>query len=234
MTTDSPKRRKSKRINEKIDSLDSLKAKGYLILSDDVVDDESAFDFVSNRIEEVLTIKGLTPPDLVKMTGLSRQSINSVIRGKMKPGIDFVLKVSYVLDTPVEELFFLSENSWIATAKSPDDVTLYVDVIGLNIIDGKTMKELVSKYGEEYHDNKEHTPVTSDTYKKLLSEYIDDSLYITMSEMEGDTNDKKLTERELEALARKKLTTFFNERYIKRYKKLFRKIKPLVNPTKKK
>lgn len=241
MATNSAKRREAKRINDKINSLDELKGKGYVILSDDDI-------VVPNRIAEVLEEKKLTPPDLVKMTGISRQSINAVMKGKMKPGVDFVLKVAYVLDKPVEELFFLTESAWVTTAKSSEESTLYVDVIDLRIIDGKTKKETISKDGIEYHDTKTDTPISAEIYDKLLSEYIDDNLYITVSEIEDeleeqlvadgelDENNKKklISERELEASAKKKLTATFNERYVKRYRKLAKKINPLVNPSKKK
>jgi Predicted transcriptional regulators len=237
MATTGTKKREPKRVNDKINSLDELKGKGYVILSDDDI-------VVPNRIAEVLEEKGLTPPDLVKMTGISRQSINAVMKGKMKPGVDFVLKVAYVLDKHVEELFFLTESAWVTTAKSSEESTLYVDVVDLRIVDGKTKKEIISKDGIEYHDTKTDTPITAEVYDKLLSEYVDDNLYITVSELEDELEDqsdldengkkKSLSERELEASAKKKLTSTFNERYVKRYRKLAKRINPLVNPSKKK
>lgn len=241
MTTKGTKKREPKRVNDKINSLDELKEKGYVILSDDDV-------VVPNRIAEVLEEKGLTPPDLVKMTGISRQSINAVMKGKMKPGVDFVLKVAYVLDKHVEDLFFLTESAWVTTAKSSEESTLFVDIIDLRIIDGKTKKETIAKDGIEYHDIKTDTPLSAIEYDKLLSDYIDDNLYITVSELEDELEDqlssdseldenskKKLfSERELEASAKKKLSTTFNERYVKRYRKLAKRINPLVNPSKKK
>lgn len=49
----------------------------------------------------------LTQDQLASLVGCSRQTINSIEKGKFKPSIELVLKLSAVLKTPADELFFL-------------------------------------------------------------------------------------------------------------------------------
>lgn len=49
----------------------------------------------------------LTQQELADKVGCSRQTINSIEKGKFKPSIELVLKLSKVLETKVEELFSL-------------------------------------------------------------------------------------------------------------------------------
>ena len=49
----------------------------------------------------------LTQQELADKVGCSRQTINSIEKGKFKPSIELVLKLSKVLDTKVEEMFYL-------------------------------------------------------------------------------------------------------------------------------
>ena len=56
----------------------------------------------------------LTQQELADKVGCSRQTINSIEKGKFKPSIELVLKLARVLDTKVEEMFYLEteeENS---------------------------------------------------------------------------------------------------------------------------
>lgn len=56
----------------------------------------------------------LTQQELADKVGCSRQTINSIEKGKFKPSIELVLKLARVLDTQVEEMFYLDteeENS---------------------------------------------------------------------------------------------------------------------------
>lgn len=219
--------KKSKPVNIKLNSIDELTKNGYLILEEGIP--------VSNKIDEILRDKQITPADLSKMTGISRQNINSVMKGKMKPGVDFVLKVIYVLDTPIEEIFQLKESAWVSTAKSTEESTLYVDLVGLRIIDGKTKKEEIFSLGFEYYDTIEKKELTEEEFKNFLNEYIDDNLNITVVEMSDqiDTDGRKLSQKSLEALAKEKLKQTFEERYIKKYRKLAKKVTPIINRRKK-
>lgn len=220
--------KKTEPVNIKLESLDDLKMDGYIMLSDEPV--------ITNKIINILEDKKIAPADLSKMTGISRQNINAVMKGKMKPGIDFALKIAYVLDMKVEEIFQLTQNAWVQTAKSSEESTLYLDIVELRIIDGKTRKDNISKDGLEYYDTVEKKLLVEDEFNKLLEEYIFDKIELAEQDVveELEDSNKKISDKIIESLAKKKLTSEFENTHVKRYVKLGKKTKPLVNPTKRK
>lgn len=57
--------------------------------------------------------RGMTQGDLAKAVGVSRQTVNSVERGRFEPSLSLALKLARYFGCPVEEIFALenSENS---------------------------------------------------------------------------------------------------------------------------
>ncbi len=51
----------------------------------------------------------ITQQRLADLVGCSRQTINSIEKGKFNPSIELVLKISKALKLPVEEIFYLLE-----------------------------------------------------------------------------------------------------------------------------
>lgn len=51
----------------------------------------------------------ITQQHLADLAGCSRQTINSIEKGKFNPSIELVLKLAKALDQPVEEIFYLGE-----------------------------------------------------------------------------------------------------------------------------
>lgn len=51
----------------------------------------------------------ITQQQLADLVSCSRQTINSIEKGKFNPSIELVLKISKALNTPVEEIFYLSD-----------------------------------------------------------------------------------------------------------------------------
>ena len=49
----------------------------------------------------------ITQQQLSEMVGCSRQTINSIEKGKFNPSIELVLKMARALNTTVEEIFYL-------------------------------------------------------------------------------------------------------------------------------
>ena len=64
---------------------------------------------VNNRIREVRTEKGWTQEQLSEETGVSRQSINSIERGKYIPSLPLALKFARVFECSTDSLFQLKE-----------------------------------------------------------------------------------------------------------------------------
>ncbi len=53
--------------------------------------------------------RGLTQQGLADLLNVSRQTINSIERGRFEPSLSLALKVAQLLQLPVEELFRLDE-----------------------------------------------------------------------------------------------------------------------------
>ena len=204
---------------EKIKSLDELNKKGLYIIEDDNV-------VVENNIEKICKERGLLISDLARITGISRQNINAVTKNKMKPGIDFALKCSYVLGLPVEEIFSLSESAWIKPYKQERDSTLYINMVTLEIIDNTIKKEEVKK-GYEYYNKSNSSYISKIQRDKMSKEYVDSNIDNKVEELRN-SNKKNYSLQKINSLAIEMLKDEFNQEVIKVHQKLGEKIKPYV------
>lgn len=210
------------KIIKQLNNIEELNQSGYVIFNQS--------EIITNNLQEILDEKLITPADLSKMTGIQRQNINSIIKGTMKPGIDFALKIAYALNKHVEEIFQLTDDAWLQIVKNSVESTLYLNNSNLTIIDGKAKSALIKADNLEYYDTVTKRELTKEQYMNELDEYIYDHLYITVEEISQTiVSNKKISERELEAIAKKRLTSDFQKRYIPKYSKLAKRIKPLVN-----
>jgi putative transcriptional regulator len=66
-------------------------------------------DSVNNRVRERRTSLGLTQGQLAAAVGVSRQSINSIERGRYTPSLPLALRFARVFECSVDELFELEE-----------------------------------------------------------------------------------------------------------------------------
>lgn len=64
---------------------------------------------VSNQIKEYRLRRDLTQEELAKAVGVSRQSINSIERGRYIPSLPLALKFARLFECGVDELFQLQE-----------------------------------------------------------------------------------------------------------------------------
>ncbi|MEM6721013.1 MAG: helix-turn-helix transcriptional regulator [Bacteroidota bacterium] len=64
---------------------------------------------MKNRIKVERAILDLTQDDLAKKIGVSRQTINSIEKGRYVPSTVLALKLSTLFQKPVNEFFFLEE-----------------------------------------------------------------------------------------------------------------------------
>ncbi len=62
-----------------------------------------------NTLKVQRTIKNLTQEQLAELVGVTRKTINTVENGVYIPSTYLALKLSKVLEVPVEELFQLNE-----------------------------------------------------------------------------------------------------------------------------
>ena len=66
-------------------------------------------DEVDNQIREMRLRHGITQEDLAAAVGVSRQSINSIERGRYVPSLPLALKFSHYFQCSVNELFEIKE-----------------------------------------------------------------------------------------------------------------------------
>lgn len=66
---------------------------------------------VVNHIKQHRQRLGFTQETLGKAVGVSRQSINSIERGRYIPSLELALKFSHVFDCHTDDLFQLREES---------------------------------------------------------------------------------------------------------------------------
>lgn len=64
---------------------------------------------LNNTLKVQRTIKNLTQEQLAELVGVTRKTINTVENGVYIPSTYLALKLSKVLEVPVEELFQLNE-----------------------------------------------------------------------------------------------------------------------------
>jgi putative transcriptional regulator len=65
---------------------------------------------LSNRIKAHRLARALTQQELATETGVSRQSIISIERGRYVPSLPLALKLAGVFNCPVEDLFRLEKS----------------------------------------------------------------------------------------------------------------------------
>ena len=66
-------------------------------------------DRILNQLKEHRLKLGLTQEELAKAVGVSRQSINSIERGRYTPSLPLALRFAQVFNCPTDKLFKLME-----------------------------------------------------------------------------------------------------------------------------
>lgn len=64
---------------------------------------------ITNKIKEMRKIKKLTQDDLAEYLGITRKTMNQIENGNVMPKIDLVYKLSIILETTIEQLFYNEE-----------------------------------------------------------------------------------------------------------------------------
>lgn len=64
---------------------------------------------LENRLKELRAAKGLNQQELGALVGASRQTISLIERGDYNPSITLALRIAKVFETPVDEVFYLTE-----------------------------------------------------------------------------------------------------------------------------
>lgn len=201
----------------KLESIDELNKYNLVILDDLGIN-------IDNKISEILKRKGLTPADLSRMTGIARQNLNEILKGKLSPGVDFALKISTALGVNLEEVFQLKDSAWIRRL-SGDDGILYLDLYNLEIKDGKINKEI--KKSKEYVILENKKIIDEEEYKELFEKYYNENYDIVYEEI-NKKYQNEVKQRKI-SLTKEYINKKFNKICTNRYKRLGVKLIPFIN-----
>ena len=64
---------------------------------------------MKNALRQYRQFRGWTQQELGRRVGTSRQAIIAIENGKFDPSLPLAIRLSRVLEKPIEELFFLEE-----------------------------------------------------------------------------------------------------------------------------
>jgi len=64
---------------------------------------------IKTKIKQYRTIKNLTQQELANLAGVRRETIVFLEKGKYNPSLRLGVKLSHILDVPIEELFDIEE-----------------------------------------------------------------------------------------------------------------------------
>ena len=60
---------------------------------------------MENRLKELRTTRGWSQADLAEKLDVSRQTVNSLERGKYDPSLPLAFKIAGLFATPIEQIF---------------------------------------------------------------------------------------------------------------------------------
>lgn len=66
---------------------------------------------VANRIEDLRTHANLSRQELAEQVGVHYQTIGYIERGEYSPSLVLALRIASVLETSIEEIFWLDEEN---------------------------------------------------------------------------------------------------------------------------
>ena len=62
-----------------------------------------------NKVRELRQVRGWTQQELGARVGTSRQAIIAIENGRFDPSLPLALRLSRLLEMPIEQIFFLDE-----------------------------------------------------------------------------------------------------------------------------
>ncbi len=63
-----------------------------------------------NNLKSLREGRNISQSELGKLIGVSRQTISSIERGDYHPSVVLALKIAYIFNTTVEQIFIFSED----------------------------------------------------------------------------------------------------------------------------
>lgn len=164
---------------------------------------------INNRISETIKEKNLTFKESAARIGISRQALDKFIRGEQKPTIEVALKLSMLLDTPVEQLFQLGKGAWFTSAKDKNGHTIFYDHMRQELRSGDAMKGTRKTVRFDKYVNEE---VSNTAFNRMVKEAEKQAVEQLVAE-EGEENQNRDTFARVKEAAREELEKKFPNRY---------------------
>lgn len=110
---------------------------------------------ISNNISSKIKERKIAYKDAAERIGISRQSLDLFSKGESQPTIEVALKLSLLLDAPIEELFCLERGAWFTSAKDSNGHTIYYDHMRQELVSGNEMKGVnkMVRYDKDLNEN---------------------------------------------------------------------------------
>lgn len=178
------------------------------------------------KLEEAMLKQKITSMKLCKKTGISRQTMNAVLNGKMKPGVDFALKVSKVLQMSVEDLFALHDSAW-ETLVTEDSQSIYWDVAKMALIEGKDVKHIEEEQGVEYWSMKDSRLIKEAEYLELVEQATNERLEEEVEKARQVPVGRR-EEKIFQRMAKEVILHDMEKQYPQRFQRVVKNIKPIV------
>lgn len=149
------------KVNDNLD--DFLKRKKYFLLS-------KQYDQKKNKLPILMNQLGIGVCYLERKTGISKQSLNAIAKGKTIPSVFTATKIAKILGFNVETVFPLSDDDWYRYVCDDEGKTLHCNIIE-NIIFNTAGKKMALKKGMlEYYDTEKKQYISKterETFIKL-------------------------------------------------------------------
>ncbi|WP_294155637.1 helix-turn-helix transcriptional regulator [uncultured Clostridium sp.] len=126
-------------------NLDEFESNGFVLLYNNIVNNT-----IENNLQKILIAKRITISELSRRTGVSKQVISSSIVKNTKIGLDSAIKISHVLETPIEEIFKLNHNAWV-DVYLVDGKTVYLKMDNLKMLNSIEKNKYIQKYCVSYY-----------------------------------------------------------------------------------
>lgn len=195
----------------KVDSLQQLHAMGY--------QSEIPGIKVTNNLATLLKEHRVTVTELAKVSGVSRQTVDSFVSHKSSPNVEIALKIAHIFQVPVESIFNLSETAWFETAKDAKNRTIYFDHLHFELVSGEDMKG-TDRFERMVNGSSE--TISSDVFKDKIKSVENDALKRYLYTKPEDTRRDTLAKVKADAREKQELA------YPIRFEVMYQSLKPIV------
>ena len=198
-------------------SVSDLEKMGYVLMEDEEFP-------VTNNIMELLEERNMSATRLSEMIGITRQSVNAIIRGKMKPGIDFGLKASQVLGVKVEDMFKLTSGAWVHQVSTFRESAVYLDMRNLEIIGRTEQRKRKALDNMEYIEVSTGRLLTKEEMDAYIVKYKEEHLQAYTSKLEQE--EPSISHNQIAARAHERINKEIDAEFSLLYKRVGKRVNP--------